>query len=280
MVRLKRLYPKTCNRDLAVMFGRSVLGIIGKARGLGLEKDYAGGYRRQRSLNPAPWSTEETNLLRKLFPITPNEEIAERIGKTLDAVAMKAKNLGLRKNQFWSETEDKLLKKLYKKLNYDLLAELLGRTKGSVQIRVITLELESKVENWTQEEIDFLKESYPGTHYRVIANKLGRTPAAVAAKADKIGIVQNWFWPESDIRKLKQFYTKLTTHQVAEMIGRSFESVRGKIKHLGLCKKKLQTEDELEVVEKQFQYEPADTVAVSECDEVEFEVSNKVMVVS
>ncbi|GAJ12112.1 unnamed protein product, partial [marine sediment metagenome] len=49
--------------------------------------------------------------------------------------------------------------------------------------------------------------------------------------------------------------------QVAEMIGRSFESVRGKIKHLGLRKKKLQTEDELEVIEKQFQYEPADTVA-------------------
>jgi len=116
VARLIKLYPKTRNRDLVVEFGRSVLGIIGKARGLGLKKDCAGGYRWQQSLNPMPWSTEETNLLRRLFPTTPNEEIAERIGRSLDAIANKARKMGLRKMKFWSEDEDKLLKKLHKKL--------------------------------------------------------------------------------------------------------------------------------------------------------------------
>ena len=90
---LIKLYPKTRNRCLAVTFGRSVWGIIGKARGLGLEKDYAGGYKRQQCLEPVAWSTEEEELLCRLFPSTPNEEIAELLGRSLDTIRMKSRKL-------------------------------------------------------------------------------------------------------------------------------------------------------------------------------------------
>lgn len=235
--RLVKLYPKTSNKDLAARFGRPLWGVTGKARGLGLKKDYTGGYRRQSCMNPVPWSGDEEELLGILFPSVPNEEIAEILGRSLSAVHMKSRKLGLRKMEFWTETENELLKKLYKKLSYNQLAERLGRTESSIQIRVIVLGLKSKVEKWTEEEIALLKKSYAGTDSRVMAEELGRTRMAVAGKARRSGIRQNHHWPRSDIQKLKELYPMFTVRQVAEMMGCSFSSVRSKIRSLGLRKK-------------------------------------------
>ena len=143
VARLKELYPKTAKRDLAVSFGRPIWGIIGKARALGLKKDYAGSYRRQSCINPVLWSGREEELLRTLFPSTPNEEIAEVLGRSLGAVCNKSRKLGLRIMAIWTESEDRLLKELYQTLSYEQLAKQLGRSRSSVQIRVITLGLES-----------------------------------------------------------------------------------------------------------------------------------------
>jgi len=184
VARLKELYPGTGQRDLALRFGRPVWGIIGKARALGLKKDCASGYRRQSCINPVLWSGQEEELLRILFPFTPNEEIAEILGRSLDAVHMKSRKLGLRKMEIWTENEDRLLTELYRTLSYEQLAKQLGRSRSSVQIRVITLGLECKVENWTEEEIDYLQKTYSRVKHQTIAKKLGRTWKAVSAKAD------------------------------------------------------------------------------------------------
>lgn len=230
------LYPTNSNKDLAVRFGRPVWGITGKARALGLKKNYAGRYRRQLCTAPAPWSGEEKNLLTKLFPTTPNEEIAERIGRSLDAIVSKARRMKLRKMDFWTEAEDELLRKFYKELSYEQLSRCLGRSSGAIQIRVIVSGLECKVDNWTEEEIDFLKKSYSQMTYPQIAQKLGRTLAAVAAKAEKLGFRKHHHWSQSDVRKLRQLYAKFTARQVAEIMGRSYGSVRGRINLLGLHK--------------------------------------------
>ncbi|MCK5172872.1 MAG: hypothetical protein KAR47_05740 [Planctomycetes bacterium] len=236
VARLVKLYPKTGNRDLAAEFGRPLWGIIGKARALELEKNYADGYRRQSCLNPMPWSSNEVERLAKLFPTTPNEEIAERIGRSLDAIANKARKMGLRKMEFWSEEEDKLLKKLYKKLSYEQLARRLGRTRGATQIRVIVLGLECKVDKWTEDEIDFLKKTYLQMTYHQIAQKLGRTWPAVAAKAENMGFIKLHHWPEADVQKLRQLYARFTARQIAEIMGCSYSAVRNKIHLLGLRK--------------------------------------------
>lgn len=234
--RLTKLYPKTRNRDLAVEFGRPLWGIAGKARGLGLKKDYARGYRRQYPLEINLWSQREENLLAELFATTPNEEIAERIGRSLDAIANKARKMGLRKMEFWSEDEDTLLKRLYKKLSYAQLAQQLERTKSAVQIRVAVLGLECKVDNWTENEIDFLEKSYLQMTYRQIGEKLGRTWTAVAAKAERAGLTKNHYWSETDTRKLSQLYIIFSARKVAEIMDRPYSAVRGKIRLLGLRK--------------------------------------------
>ncbi|HEG44262.1 MAG TPA: hypothetical protein ENH94_09460 [Phycisphaerales bacterium] len=245
IARLVKLYPKTSNKDLAVEFGRPVLGVIGKARGLGLKKDYISSHLRQQS---AAWSSEEEETLIELFPTTPNEEIAEKIGRGLGAIAKKAAKLGLRKMEFWSEANDEHLTRLYKTLSYNQLASQLGRSRLAVQIRVITLGLDSKVESWAESEIDFLRKNYRGMHFQAIAEELGRPCKAVAAKAGRLGFVKNHSWSESDILKLKQLYARFTARQAAEMMGRSYKSVQSRIKLLGLNKKsgaaiKLVTDD-------------------------------------
>lgn len=233
--RLKKLYPVTANKKLAEMFGRSQWAIIGKARGLGLEKDYGRGYRRQCT-NPVAWSDQEEQLLAALFPTTPREEIAELICRTLGAISNKAKKMGLRKIAFWTEAEDDLLKKLYKKLTYEQLAQRLDRSIGATKIRVIVLGLECKVDNWTEYEIDYLKKNYQQMTYQQIGQKIGRTWTAVAAKAEKTGLVKDHRWTDTDSRKLKQLHTKFTTQQIARILGCSYSSVRSKIRLLGLRK--------------------------------------------
>ena len=236
VAQLVKLYPKKRNRDLAVKFGRSVQGIIGKSRGLGLEKDYAQGYRRQYPLESNYWSEREEELLAELFTTTPNEEIAERIGRSLYAIDNKARKMGLRKMVFWSEDEDELLKKIYKALSYEQLAQRLGRTEGAIKSRVIVLGLEYKVANWTEDEIDFLKKSYSQMTYPQIAEKLGRTWTAVAAKAEKMGFTKNHHWYEADALKLRQLYARFTTRQIAEIMGCSCSSVQLKVRVLALRK--------------------------------------------
>jgi hypothetical protein len=191
VTQLIELYPLSSNKDLSVKFGRPVWGIIGKGRSLDLKKDYAGGYRRQLCMNPMPWSENEEELLAELFSTTPNEDISGKIGRSFDAIANKARKMGLRKLEFWSEEEDDLLKKLYKELSYEQLARRLGRTRAAMQIRVIVLGLECKVENWTEEETGFLRKNYRDMGYQTIAEHLGRTYGAVAARASRIGITKN-----------------------------------------------------------------------------------------
>lgn len=234
IARLVKLYPKTSNKDLAVEFGRPILGVIGKARGLGLKKDYTSNHLRQQS---AAWSSEEEETLIELFPTTPNEEIAERIGRGLGAIAKKAAKLGLRKMEFWSEADDEHLRKFYKTLRYNQLASQLGRSRLAVQIRVITLGLDSKVENWTESEIDFLRKNYHGMHFQAIAEELRRPCKAVAVKARRMEFIKNRSWPEGDIRKLKELYARFTARQAAEIMGRSYKSVQSRIRLLGLSKK-------------------------------------------
>jgi len=43
------------------------------------------------------WTTQEVNLLKKLFPVNATSRIAPRFGRKLDAVKKKAARLGLRK---------------------------------------------------------------------------------------------------------------------------------------------------------------------------------------
>jgi hypothetical protein len=233
---LTELYRMLSNCDLAIRLGRSEWAVVGKARGLGLTKDCGRNCRRWAGRG-RPWSSQEMNLLRALYPTTPNEDIAERIGRRRNAVHMKARQMELRKMEFWSEQEDQRLCEAYRAYSYDELAQRLGRTLPAVKARAITLKLDSKVPNWTEEEIRFLRESYGTRDVGMIAGELGRTRAAVAKKAREMGLVCFRHWSGRDVRRLRELYPCCTIGELAEEFGRSCDSIRGKAAQLRLSRR-------------------------------------------
>ena len=232
---LTELYPTHSKEDLALRLGRSQWSILGKARSLRLTRDLGNGCRRPRS-EARRWSFDEIGLLRALYPILPYEEVAERIGRSHDAVKMKARKLGLRKVECWTAVEDELLRDSYRDQHLGRIAERLGRTVLAVKARAIVLGLEVKVRHWTPEEIRFLGDSYGVVEWETIATGLGRTRAATAKKAREIGRVRYRRWSREDVRRLTELYPHYTTRAIANRLGHSYEAVRHKVRQWGLRK--------------------------------------------
>ncbi len=88
---------------------------------------------------PVRWSNEEVRLLKKLFPKGKAGEIASQLGRSVNAVRMKAHKLGLRKpNQYpvWSKKELNVLKKLYPRRTAEEIADRIGRPVQAVRKKI------------------------------------------------------------------------------------------------------------------------------------------------
>ncbi len=98
---LRRIYGTRTDEDLAVVFGRPVQAIRRTAKRFALSKDKA--FLRQLHGEPVTkmprWSAEELELLKELYPTTPNLEIAHQVGRSIKSVVSKAHQMGLRKDE-------------------------------------------------------------------------------------------------------------------------------------------------------------------------------------
>jgi len=96
----RRIYGTRSDEDLALIFGRSVDQIRRQALRFCLAKDKA--YTRKqvgRGATRMPrWSEQELDLLRRLYPNTPNLEIAKRLNRSVKSVVSKAHHLDLKKD--------------------------------------------------------------------------------------------------------------------------------------------------------------------------------------
>ncbi|HNY78332.1 MAG: hypothetical protein RBS72_10875 [Sedimentisphaerales bacterium] len=233
---LTGLYADHTDTDLARMLGRSEWAVKGKARNLGLVRNHHTHPGGSVLRNSRAWSQEEVGLLCELHLTMPYEEIAEKLGRTRNAVHLKAKKLGLRKMAFWSQDEDELLREQRSTRAYSQVAETLGRTAGAVNARVTTLGLEPKVRAWVTGEVRSLAQDYGKVSTEVMAANLRRTRFAVLGKACRERITQKRRWSKAEIGKLRSLLSTDTARQIAEEIGRSHGAVRGKIRQLGLSR--------------------------------------------
>ena len=88
---VKRLYPIETARSIGARLGRSEKTVSVKARSIGVKKAEC----------RLPWSTREDALLKKLYPDRKNTkaDIAEKIGRSIYAIGVRAYRLGLRKRR-------------------------------------------------------------------------------------------------------------------------------------------------------------------------------------
>jgi len=97
---LKRIYGTRSDDDLAAIFGRDVEVVRKYADKLCLAKDKAflkkvngkGATRMPR------WSQAELRLLRDLYPVTSNLEIAKQLNRSVKSIVSKAHHVGLKKD--------------------------------------------------------------------------------------------------------------------------------------------------------------------------------------
>ncbi|MDA0947958.1 MAG: hypothetical protein O2799_05535 [Planctomycetota bacterium] len=97
----KRIYGSRTDEDLAIVFGRPTADISALGTQLCLAKDKAFVRRKagKKLASKMPrWAAEELDVLRELYPQTPNLEIAKRLGRSVKSVVSKAHALDLKKN--------------------------------------------------------------------------------------------------------------------------------------------------------------------------------------
>jgi uncharacterized membrane protein YkvA (DUF1232 family) len=136
------------------------------------------------------WTKAELNILKEEYPKTDTKVLAERLGRTLEAVRFQAKKYHINKT-------DRYMQSLYEAQK--------GKEKEPEVKRLVTVNDDTAVQEddehladgqgshntinkWTDTELNILKEEYPKTDTKVLAGRLGRTLEAVRFQAKKHGL--------------------------------------------------------------------------------------------
>ena len=174
--------------ELAMRLGRSPDALRLRARKLGLHR-------------PAPrrrWTPDEDAAIRDGYDngLTCAEITAELAGRTVAAVAARARQLGLATHaRRWTASDDERLRRLVHDKPLHELARLLGRTPEALRQRARKLGVRLRDESpcpragqpWTTAEDEMLR-LHPGLNPAALAQLLGRSDRAVTIRLAKLGL--------------------------------------------------------------------------------------------
>lgn len=150
------------------------------------------------------WSKEEEDFLRDNYQKISNEEIAQKLNRSNDAIKKRARVLGLTKTKVnfnfktgvWGKEEEELLRESYQKKSYQEIADMLNRSYNSVKVRAKVLGLTKDQNNpfsciegkiWTESEVDILKQEY-SHNPRILELLPRRKYSAIVKKANLLGL--------------------------------------------------------------------------------------------
>ena len=93
---------------------------------------------KKRKILAKPWTAEEIALLKELYPTSPIDELAQRLGRTAASVKHRAYSLGVKRkswrDRLWTAEELKMLRELYPNCKSTReIARKIGRPWGSVR---------------------------------------------------------------------------------------------------------------------------------------------------
>lgn len=252
---LKKHYQKLPTSQVTELIGtKSLAAVKGKARSLGLRKNYLNRSNKtksnnaQRSLKLPRWSAEDIEKLRTLWMQGHSKsEIGRILGKTKGAITgmlfKQMRDFGLPKryeHKPWSKKEVAYLIKHYKNTPVPKLSTILGRAVYSIHRKARSLNLASDaVRAWTDEETAFLKEHYKKWTYEEIAKKLGRTVYSVNGRAEFLQLRKDVsvHWTAKEVDILKKYAKVLPPEEIAKKLSnRTPVAVHIKAVRLGLRK--------------------------------------------
>lgn len=106
-----------------------------------------GRKREANSMGKRPWTKEEEKILRELYPSAGPAACATRLGRSRNAVRVRAQKLGLQRSHTvgrgrpWTPQEEEYLRRYYRRLPAREIAAELGRTTSAVHTRARRLDL-------------------------------------------------------------------------------------------------------------------------------------------
>lgn len=157
------------------------------------------------------WTDREIEYLKELFNLgLSDEEIAEKLQRTLDGIKAKRHLFGLNRtasyyNGTWTDEEKQMLKDNYAVMTVDELAKLLNKTSGSIRGMKTKLGLHKRNHPRSDAELDIIKEYYENhinqyINLSELSEMLGRTPQIISRWAREMGYTEN-NRPNSDFAK-------------------------------------------------------------------------------
>jgi len=195
---LKKLYPTTSNKELAVKLGRTKEAVDNMAWKMGLHKT---GFKPtpRTGGNAELWSKKDDALLRKLYPTIWTKDLAAKLGRTDKAIIARAILLGVRKKpeftrpprpEDWVAEDIKKVRELWQQGYIKAqIAKIIGKTPASVagqilrQVRDFGLQKRFEAKRWSKKDDGYLLKYYKKKSPQQLSVALRRTIHSIRARA-------------------------------------------------------------------------------------------------
>jgi hypothetical protein len=175
------------------------------------------------------WTLEEIEYVKTHYRTDDVKNIAKTIGRTVNAVRLRAKMLGISAKCIWTPVEDRYIKRYYPTGDIKKMALRLNRSVESVKKRASVLKV-YKEKAWTDEDNEYLAETYPNLDISSddIAKRFGVTKKQLCRHCFEICVQRrepHRDWTTREIKFVKDNYLKMSTFRLAAEIERTPETI-------------------------------------------------------
>ncbi len=144
------------------------------------------------------WTKQDENLLHQLFGSMSIGELSNKLGRSSNAIYLKANQLGLRKTATWTKDQLDFLRQHYASATAEELRTEFGHPLCSVIKKAEQLRLR-RPWKWTNDELELLNQLVgKGLSDQEMAVELGRPVTTVAARRRKSGTLLKNRWTEAE----------------------------------------------------------------------------------
>ena len=195
------------------------------------------------------WSVPEIERLRGLFPRTSPARTARLLGRSVDSILRRARQVFAADRRVgpWSEIDDRTLREAVGVHDLDTMALLVARAPEDVAARLAELQTETRRGPWLDDEVHLLKRLHGTRTTRQLVLVLGRSPVDVERKARELclgkdkaspttGQIRMPRWNAESLARLRELYPTRDNLEIARELGRTVSSVANKASQLGLSK--------------------------------------------
>lgn len=184
------------------------------------------------------WSAREDAYLRRNHLKRTSDELASKLGRTVVAVRVRLRHLGLRESKAWSPEDMAFLKEHYGTMKSHELARLLGRSGGAVRNMASEIGLSTSYRTISPEEELAIVALVGTASLASIGERFGIFEARVSKFAHDHGIdpeqLRQDRWSTADDQFLRDNWSTMPLPDIARHVGRNRDAVYAHAAVIGL----------------------------------------------